>query len=197
MNRKVTRTALTAVCSAAFLSIPATTAGQSADDAFETLRLDLSLVANVNRNTFHDYWSPSPGAELAVETPFHFGTVEAGLHYGTFDGMEPAQPDFDSFFLFLGWGYDWSMTPRLSWYNGLRLGSMLLKFDTPRGGLDEQEFGIGLGSRLRYGIAGGWSIDLSARYRVVFTHERLRLFFVAGGISRSFKTPRCLKEFLE
>ncbi|MGD2216900.1 MAG: hypothetical protein PVJ64_09090, partial [Gemmatimonadales bacterium] len=138
-----------------------------------------------------------PGAELAAETPFHFGTVEAGLHYGTFDGIEPAQPDFDSFFLFLGWGYDWSMTSRLSWYNGLRLGSMLMGFDAQPRGLSEQEFGTGLGSRLRYEIAAGWSLDLSARYRVVFTHERLRLFFIAGGIGRSFKTPRWLKEFLQ
>ncbi len=197
MNPYARPATLVIACSAVLLAAPRTSAGQQAAQAFETLRLDLNLVANVNRNTFHEYWSPDPGVELNVAVPFYFGTLEAGFHYASFDGKAPEQPDFVSLFPYVGWSYDWRLAPRLDLDTGMRLGSLFTRFE--RGGetLTEQEFGIGLGSRFRYAVAGAWSVDLAAEYRVLFTHERMRLLFIAGGISRSFTTPRWLREFLE
>ncbi len=188
------------------LSIPATVlfpaaigiaSAQEPSAAFDTLTVRLQAVANVNRNILHRFWDPSPGLEVNVQTPFNFGQLEAGLHYAGFDGRTPDQPDFRAFFPYLGWGYDAALSNRFSWYNGLRVGSFLMTFDIGGNDRTEQELGLGLVSRLSYRLGGAWTADLSGRYRVVFTHERLHLVFLAAGVGRAFDTPNWLKALFE
>jgi hypothetical protein len=174
---------------AAFWTAPAAGAQQTSP-AFDTLSIGVRVVANVNRNTFHRYWDPHPGV-------VYLGRIEAGLHYASFSATRPEQPDFRSWFPYLGWGYDWPVAPRLSWYNGIRVGDFLMSYDIPGDNKTEQELGVTLNSGFSYAILRGWSLDVSVRYRVVFTHERLRHIYIAAGLRRSLKTPRWLREFLD
>ena len=170
---------------------------QQLRSAFDTLTIAVNAVENVNRNEFHDYWEPRLGLELQATTPFYLGTAEAGLHYAGFDGKQPEQPDFATLVVYLGWGYEWPIARQFGWYNGLRAGTFIMVFDLPDERSKEQELGLALNSQLRYRFAGAWSLALAARYRIVFTHERLRYAFVAAGISRSFGMPRWLSDFLD
>lgn len=181
---------------ATFWTAPAAGAQQTSP-AFDTLSIGVRVVANVNRNTFHRYWDPGPGVELNFETPFYLGRIEAGLHYGGFSARRPEQPDFRSLFPYLGWGYDWRVGARVSWYNGIRVGDFLMNYDIPGDNTFEQELGVALNSRLSCVIVPEWSLDVSVRYRVVFTHERLRHIYIAAGLRRSLRTPRWLREFLD
>ncbi len=176
---------------------PGAASAQQPSAAFDTLTVQLRAVANVNRNTFHRFWDPGPGLELNIQTPFNFGKLEAGLHYAGFDGKTPVQPDFRALFPYLGWGYDAALSDRFSWYNGLRAGSFLMAFDIGGDDRTEQELGLGLVSRLSYRLGGTWSLDLSGRYRFVFTRERLRFVFLAAGLGRAFDTPGWLKALFE
>lgn len=170
---------------------------QEAPDGFDSLSVGISAVANVNRNTFHNFWSPDPGAELVLETPFYFGRVQAGALYMYFDAREPEQPDFRALYPFLGWGIQLPLPLSLDWYNGVRLGSYLITFDTIRGNRVERELGLGLNSRLGLRLGGAWAIDFSATYSVIFTHERIHLVYLAAGVRRFFRMPAWLREFLD
>ncbi len=165
--------------------------------AFDTLTITVNAVANINRNVFHDYWEPRPGLEVQATTPFYAGTAEAGVHYAGFRGKGPEQPDFATLFIYLGWGYEWPLARHIEWYNGLRAGTLIMVFDLADDDSEEQELGLALNSQIRYRFASAWSLTVAARYRIVFTHERLRYVFLAAGISRSFGTPRWLRDFLD
>jgi hypothetical protein len=169
---------------------------QQSRAAFDTLTIAINAVANVNRNIFHDYWEPRPGLEIQFATPFYLGVGEAGVHYAGFAGRGPEQPDFATLFVYVGWGYEWPIAQRIAWYNGLRAGTLIMVFDLPEELSEEQELGLALNSQLRYRFAGAWALSLAARYRIVFTRERLKYAFLAAGVSRSFGTPRWLWEFL-
>lgn len=179
------------------LLAPAAAIAQQGTGTFDFLRLDLGLVANVNRNALHDYWSPEPGVELDIETPFYLGLVELGIQYASFDARQAEQPDFISLFPFLGWGLELPLSEQLKWYNGGRIGSFLMRFDTPGAGGHEQELAMALASRVRFAVGDAWSLHLAAHYQLVFTRERMRLLYITAGFSRSFTTPRWLKEFLD
>lgn len=188
----------TALLAIAVAATQATTlAAQPPGSAFDTLTIAANAVANVNRNDLHDYWEPRPGVEIQATTPFYLGTAEAGLHYAGFDAKASEQPDFSTLFIFLGWGYEWPIAQRFGWYNGIRAGTSLMLFDLPNELSEEQELGLALNSQLRYRFAGAWSLVFAARYRTVFTDERLRFVFVAVGVRRSFGMPRWLKDFLD
>lgn len=178
-------------------ALPGTGSAQQTRAAFDTLTVQLRVVANVNRNSFHRFWDPEPGLELNLQTPFNFGKLETGLHYASFDAKTPDVPDFKAFFPYLGWGYDAELSNRASWYNGLRAGSFLMSFDTGGNNRTEQELGVGVVSRLSYRVGGAWTLDVSGRYRVVFTRERLRFVFLAFGLGRAFDTPDWLKALFE
>lgn len=185
--------ALAGVC----LARPTVLEAQQSGSAFDTLTIAVHAVANVNRNEFHDYWEPRPGLEIQFTTPFYLGTGEAGVHYAGFEAKHPEQPDFTTLFVYLGWGYEWSIVERLGWYNGLRTGSFIMVFDSPEERLSEQEFAFAFNSQARYRLTGRWALEIAARYRIVFTHERLRYVFLAAGISHSFGTPQWLRDFLD
>ena len=117
-------------------------------------------------------------------------------HVG-FKALASEQPDFTSLYIYLGWGYELALYRRLSWYNGFRIGSFLMRFDVTSGNKTEQELALALNTGLRYPIAGRWSAALSTRYQVVYTHERIQLVYITAGLGRSFGMPRWLKEFLD
>ena len=72
-----------------------------------------------------------------------------------------------------------------------------MSFDITGLNKDEQELGLGIHSRIAYPLGSSWSLDVSARYTVMYTHERIRLFDLAAGVSRSFGMPGWLKDFLK
>ncbi len=194
------RGTLSLIASPIFLLLPTAHGTSSAQELardFDTLTVQLRAVANINHNTFHRFWDPGPGLELNVQAPLNVGKIEAGVHYAGFNAKTAEQPDFEAFFPYLGWGYDARLSSRFSWYNGIRAGSLLMRFDIDADNPTEQELGLGLVSLLSYRLSGAWSIDVSTRYRVVFTHERLRLVFFAAGLGRDFAAPAWLKSLFE
>jgi hypothetical protein len=178
------------------LLLPSTAGAQAPASPFDTIAASLRLTANVNHNVFHRYWSSDPGVELELETPFYFGDAEAGFHFNSFDGRTEEQPDFASVYVFVGWGYELPVYGRLDWRNGIRIGTFFTHFAGSGDNLSELELATALDTRLSYPFALHWSAELSTRYQVVFTHERLRLLFLAFGFSYAFKTPNWLQEFL-
>lgn len=167
---------------------------------FETIGLTLSVVDNVNRNRFHDYWSPNVGAELAAETPFYLGHIELGIEQVGFDARRPDVPGYRARYVFIGWGADVAPAAALRWRFGARLGNYGMRFDDeslPAYRRGESELGTDLATRLAWRVAPAWQLSVSGRYRVVLTEPRIRHAYLAAGVTRTFDSPRWLRDFLD
>lgn len=170
--------------------------GQS-PQAFERLGVGISLVHNFNRSTVHEYWDAGLGAELTVSMPFYRGAVHFGAHYFPHSGRAPAFPDFQAWFLHAGWTHGVGLPLNMSWYGGVKVGLFTMSFDTDVRNNKESELGTALLTGVSYAPLPWWSVDVSARYQVVFTRQRLKYAFVTVGVGRSFTMPSWLRSFLQ
>ena len=169
---------------------------------FETFQFGLKYVTNTNRNIFHEYWKPGKGAEGFVKTPFYYGTIQAGINFLPYSGKFNTTPNFRTIFYYLQWGKEFDLPFNLKSFNSFRIGSFVMYFDEStidkkRDEVAESELSFGLSSQLSYPLNKKWNINLSGSYIVVYSCKRIKLFFFSVGISRLFKTPGWIREFLK
>ena len=167
---------------------------------FETVGVSLSLLSNVNRNSFHDVWRSGTGAELSLSSPFYAGTVEAGLDQLSFDARFADVPGFRSRFYFLGWRLGIVRRRSIRWHAGARLGSFTMRFDAdslPDYRRSENELGTELASQVGWLPVPSWELSFSGRYRTILTEPRIRHVNLAVSLTRDFRTPRWLRDFLD
>lgn len=177
----------------------AETPTRDAADPFEYIRPRAGPGADVYRGDLQEFWRPGPVLEVGAETPFYLGSLEAGLMLGSHDARPSDLPDFDTRYLYVGWGIEHPLPLGVTWRNGARIGFLNMKFDTeavPPPGRDESEIGIGATTTLRRAFVGRWHVSASARYRTVYTRRRLHQLFLSVAVGRSFDTPGWLRDFL-
>jgi len=170
------------------------------DNAFKFISLRLNLLANTNRNTLHQYWTPFWGGEVEVDMPFYAGDIRAGLHLYQFDGKNEEYADYLVTYYYVGWGWKIALSSHINWFNGLRLGSYQMRFDdtdiNPTQKI-ESELATGVDSRFNLKISSQWSGQIGIGYIVVFTHKKLELVNLSIGISYTFDSPDWLTEILK
>lgn len=167
---------------------------------FSTIAIKLNALTNLNRNTFHNYWSPLYGGELSVELPFYAGCIEGGMHLYPYNGKSEAQPDFLSNYLFVGWGAEIEIISFLTWWNKFRIGNYQMHFDDEDINITqrtESELSIGLNSSLVLKIDDAWKLNLDFTYLKVFTAKRMELSFLGAGLSYEFETPEWIRDFMK
>ncbi len=168
------------------------------DGTFERLTLRGGVTYNVNRELLHAYWQPGVGVEASITSPFYLGIAEMG---GALLYYDAAREKLDAFWgvpLYVGWGLRVPLLPRL--YVGAtgHLGAFVMAFQrAPPGRSVENELMLGGRARLAYRLSAGWALTLGSSYHRVFTHERIDLWYVSLGLSRRFRTPDWLVEFLK
>ena len=179
--------------------VPVATAAQHRPAAFETIGISVSVLANVNRNSFHDIWQPGTGAELRLSAPFYAGTVEAGVDQLSFESEAVAVPGFRSRFIFIGWGLHVVRQAPIRWSAGARLGTYTMHFDDntlPDYRRSENELGTELTTQVGWRFTPAWEAAISGRFRTVLTEPRIRHLNVAVTLTRDLRTPRWLRDFL-
>lgn len=165
---------------------------------FTTLEAGLQGVVNTNRNDFHTFWRPGTGMKGYLGTPFYFGEVQAGVQLFPYTGRQGGISDFNSIFIYLGWGYRLSLPGQLAFITGFSIGSDLMIFERAEGyQKHESELAGSLDLRLSYLIRDRWAVNLSSRYQVIYTARPIRLAFLSAGASYLFATPEWLRIFLE
>ncbi len=178
---------------------PTRVCAQDELDAFQTITLGAQFTVNVGRTSFNEFWDPSNGGLFQIDMPFYLGIVQTGVHFFSNNSLAADVPPFDSVNLYLGWGYEWALPLRLGWFAGVRAGGFYMNFDDDAIADEvktESELGVGLNTALRYPLDERWSVLVSAEYLEVFTRRRIEYGFVGIGLSRTFTTPRPLREFL-
>ncbi|NOZ08947.1 MAG: hypothetical protein GXO91_08760 [FCB group bacterium] len=168
-------------------------------DAFSSLRLQLNIASNLNRSGLDPYWRNGGGVEISGEMPFYFGRVQGGLQLLPYYSRNSSIPDFYTGLVYLGWGYEWRITPKLYWYNFMRLGNTQMTFDDPNVNAalrTESELSTSAGSRLTLPLTKQITANISVNYLVIHTHKPINLFFVSGGLGYTLQTPAWVQNIL-
>ncbi len=167
---------------------------------FSKIALRFNGAHNSNQNIFHEFWEPEFGAEFIVEMPFYLAEIQGGIHLYPYSGRSEYQPDFLSVFIFIGWGADIDLYRKLSWYNGIQIGSYQMSFDDSdihESQALESELGVGFNTRFEFRWSKSWSVQTGAAYMYIYTKKPIELFMITAGLSYTFDTPIWLTEFLK
>lgn len=167
---------------------------QQAEPPFSRLSLSASLVADVSRGRLTEFWNPSSGGQLAIESPFYLGLVQGGAHLSRFHAKSDV-PDFTTLYLFLGWGMEARLPLGLAGYAGFDVGAFGMRFPR-KGNANEIEMGVGLSARLRRSIGDGWAVSGSAGLRRTLTAEPLDQRILSVGLVRTFRSPGWARDIL-
>ena len=166
---------------------------------FEALEVGLSGAGTFGEAPYTDYWTPGPGAEARVTTPFYLGRVAAGTLVARHTSAEGAAvPDFLALYFFGAWSAGVPLPGGLRLEPGLRAGLFRMEFDTDDAASVRNEAELALGPELWLSapLGRGWRLRAGAGTARVFTHERIDLRFAQVGLSRSLRTPGWLRAFL-
>ena len=169
-------------------------------EPFDSSTITLDLVSNINKNDFHNFWEPKTGFELDGRTDFYIGMLELGFTYNKNKSKSIDQPDYNSIFSYIGFGFNYKITKSLSNYTGFRVGNYYMDFDDELIHSElksEHELGIGFNTSLQYSFIKKYALNLSLEHQKIFTYKRIYLWSVSAGVNYSFGTPKWLKEFLQ
>lgn len=173
---------------------------QNSHNAFSYTKINFNIVINKSTDELNRLWLPQKGLEGSIEMPFYYGNILAGMRYLPYKEKEPYYHDFSTFYYFVGWGKEISLPLKIKWYNGFKVGGFVMEFHIDSLSAykrDETELSAGFNSRISLELINNLFLDIAADYDAVFTHKRIEMFLISGGISYSFKTPDWFKEFLK
>ena len=184
-----------------FISCIASTAmPQSAGiNTFNSISIRINAVSNRSTDDLNRYWTGDKGFEGAVQTPFYFGDIQVGIRYIPYKEKEPYYHDFSTFFYFLGWGEELKLPLNCSFYTGIKFGGFGMAFHDDSLTIyqkDETEFAAGINSYFAFMVFKNFQLVFGADYTKVYTHKKIELFLLSGGLSYAFQTPRWLKDIL-
>jgi hypothetical protein len=169
-------------------------------EAFDWVEIRMAGAQNVNRNFLHEFWTPDPGGEFSVATPFYFGYAEFGGAYHRYRMDHADVPDFDAVLVYAGWGLDLEVARRLRLEAGLRAGNYRMSFDDkdiPFAGVrHESELALLVNARVALRPVGPVWLYVGGSYMKVFTFLRLNLWYASAGLSMRLHSPDWLKDFL-
>lgn len=183
-----------------------------AQNTYDRITIDGSSALPVIDNNFTQNWKISPTAHFGLRVNYHMGSIQSGIRYSRYSADNPVYEDgsFDSYFIYVGWEYPFSLSERLSFAPGLRFGNNYMAFDNPATypatGVwgeyvfdpHESEFAYELFGRLEYSFRKSrWSLHSNFSYNRTLTYHPMPVSMFSFGISRTFATPSWLKSFFK
>ncbi|MCK4577514.1 MAG: hypothetical protein KAU50_01910, partial [Candidatus Marinimicrobia bacterium] len=143
-------------------------------------------------------WAAGLPAGLSITMPFYFGEVEAGTQILPFRARHNQVPDFQTQYIFIGWGLRKSLISNLSVFGGVRLGNQLLTFaGVPGHAHHESELGTEASLGLAIKILSHWTLRATVRRQWIHTQVPIIFDFGSVSVSRQLPTPDWLRGFLE
>lgn len=169
------------------------------DCSLDSLRVALRYINNFNRNIHHDYWRPEAGIEAGLATHFHPGILEIGGTWVKYTARQNPLPDYHSLYLFVGWGLERKVVTKLKGMFSLRVGDHLMIFEDdyirPEGRV-ESELAVEFAGGVSINLSRQTALEISGRYRRVYTYHRLELAYIGLGISHTIASPEWLKRIM-
>lgn len=178
--------------------------------AFETISAGALAGYTVGGNELLDVWDSKPSLQLNFRTPFYAGALETGLRYTPFTHSPELSDysDFQTTFIYLGWGYDFAFNENFRFGPLLRFGTKFFHYDkakqypSPTGAwsyafdTNESEFAYELILRGEYRLSDNFSAYADLSYNRTLTYHPIRLNYLSAGIMYTFDTPNWLIKVL-
>ncbi len=166
----------------------------------ETFSVYTGGLTDVGQTNFHDTWQPEAGFDLSVTMPFYYGEVEVGITFLPYSALSNKQPDFTSEYTYFGWGDVIPLSRVFDLSAGIRVGTFRFVFEgenIEKHRRFESEFCAAIVAGVESKLYSAWSFELSASYVRIYTAKRIDMFYLSGGVSRTFSTPDWMREFLK
>jgi hypothetical protein len=172
------------------------------NDSYHSFQLGLLYHNNINKNSFHHYWKHKWGLEIFTATPFYWGQLQTGLVVSSYKKKIDQWVNFNTYFLYFGWGIDWRLTNKLLFFTEINLGNTIMKFYPPKRTLEyiydpEEEFSTRVACGLTIPFYKNLHYRVTVSYLVTYLNKKMELTFLSTGITYLFETPRWLIEFLK
>lgn len=171
---------------------------QDSPPPFSKIHIALEAGSKFGQSSLDPYWATGTPAALALRLPFYFGMIEGGLQQLGFQAPDNLLPDFQSQFIFLGWGLQRRVWDNLSLGLGLRLGNQFMTFEGAKEyAQHESELGTEVYGTLGYHLIPNWMIGISFRHQRIYTRHLIQLQFMTVSVTRELETPLWLRDILE
>ncbi|NQT34154.1 hypothetical protein HQ587_03105 [bacterium] len=160
----------------------------------------MNILTSVHNNSFHSLWRPSTGFDCSFGTDFYTGMAEAGIIAMQFNSRSSELPDFDGYFIYIGWGKSLQLPFGLSWLGSMRAGDYHMRFDDEEIVAPlraENELCTSIETQLSRMFYRQVEVSVSFVHLTVFTRKRIYLNFASAGLRYTMETPCWLKEFLK
>lgn len=194
----------------AFLLLANVSIANAQSKAFESISVGAYVGYPVAGGELLNSWNSEPSLQLSFGTPFYAGELETGVRYTRFSNSEafPDYSNFDSFFIYMGWGYHFTITDKLSAGPALRFGTTFFKYDEakiytrPNVGWEydfdttESEFAYELLFRSVFRISGRIRAHAELTYNRTLTFHPVRLSYISAGFTYRFNSPDWFKKVL-
>ena len=110
--------------------------------------------------------------------------------------------NFDSYFLYFGWGVNWRLVKKVQGFTFINLGNTIMQFYPPEKRLNymydlEEEFSLRADCGLHIPFYKNLSYRVSVSYLAIYLYKKMELTFLSAGITYHFETPKWLIEFLK
>jgi hypothetical protein len=168
--------------------------------AFSEVTLGANFVWNGSSGDLDEYWNSGSGIDGYIQTPFYAGNIKLSFTYMPFKGRDINHPDFNSYYINLGWNENISLVNRLSLYLGVSIGSFLMSFDDEtltEFKTQESEIGAAAEAGLKFSVTPALYFQISTDFLSVFTSRRIKLFNMFAGVSYAFTSPKWFRELAE
>ena len=174
---------------------------QASDDKqflFSTMDVSVEIGRMSSIGDLNEFWAAGLPASLSITMPFYFGRVEAGTQILPFRARHNQVPDFQTQYIFIGWGLRKSLISNLSVFGGVRLGNQLMTFaGTRRYARHESELGTEASLGLAIKILPHWTLRATVRRQRIHTQVPIIFDFGSISVSRRLPTPDWLRDFLK
>lgn len=172
---------------------------QDVDQDFDTVSFGIQNSYSID--WLHENWDTESGIHGFIRLPLFTGNIQAGMQYIPFERKQIEKPDFKSMTFYGQYDREFDLPFELSWSLGGRLSIFIMRFsggaaDVSGGMKEEQEFGLGAVSGLRYPLPGGWQTHIEISFTRIYTARPIDMTVAGVGVSRTIDTPGWLREFL-
>ncbi|MDX1586043.1 MAG: hypothetical protein R3222_04845 [Balneolaceae bacterium] len=181
------------------------------NEAFDSISAGAFIGSTVSGGELLDSWESKPSLQISLQTPFYTGILETGMRYSQFTHKPSFQDysDFQTMFIYLGWGYVFSLNEHFHVGPQLRFGTKFFfyeeekRYPSPGGtwyyafDTNESEFAYDLNLRGVYDLNESFSIYADFSYNRTLTYHPIHLNYISAGIVYTFGSPDWLRRVLK
>jgi len=180
--------------------VPLSAQQGSSAKAFSEIVIGGNFVWSTSTGDLNEYWDTDNGVDGFIQTPFYAGDIKISFTYIPFKGKDGYHPDFNSYYINLGWKENLNFTNSISLNVGAKIGSFMMSFqDDTLSAFRNQESEIGAAAEagIKFGVSSKIDININANFLSVFTSRRIKLFSLYAGVSYAFTSPKWMREVVE